>query len=57
MTAEKAELMIGVFDCKVQEMPFTYLVREYERERSIAAQWDELYCIWRGLFIGGEDPP
>jgi hypothetical protein len=25
MTAEKAELMIGVFDCKVQEMPFTYL--------------------------------
>jgi hypothetical protein len=26
------------------------------RERSIAAQWDELYCIWRGLFIGGEYP-
>jgi hypothetical protein len=25
MTAEKAELMAGVFCCKVQEMPFTYL--------------------------------
>jgi hypothetical protein len=32
-------------------------MREYERERSIAAQWDDLYCIWRGVFIGGEDPP
>jgi hypothetical protein len=31
--------------------------REYERERGIAAQWDELYCIWRGLFIGGRTPP
>jgi hypothetical protein len=31
--------------------------REYERERGIAAQWDELYYIWRGVFIGGEDPP
>jgi hypothetical protein len=25
MTTEKAELMVGVFGCKVQEMPFTYL--------------------------------
>jgi hypothetical protein len=33
------------------------IVREYERERSIAAQWDELYCIWRGVFIGGRTPP
>jgi hypothetical protein len=31
--------------------------REYERERSIAAQWDELYCIWRGVFIGERTPP
>jgi hypothetical protein len=28
--------------------------REYERERGIAAQWNELYCIWRGVFIGGD---
>jgi hypothetical protein len=25
MTTEKVELMVGVFGCKVQEMPFTYL--------------------------------
>jgi hypothetical protein len=31
--------------------------REYERERGIAAQWNELYCIWRGVFIGGGPPP
>jgi hypothetical protein len=31
--------------------------REYERERGIAAQWNELYCIWRGLFIGGGRTP
>jgi hypothetical protein len=30
--------------------------REYEREKSIAAQWDDLYCIWRGVFIGERTP-
>jgi hypothetical protein len=39
------------------EILFTsYFLREYERERSIAAQWDELYYIWRGVFIGGRNP-
>jgi hypothetical protein len=25
MSQEKAEIMIGAFDCKMQEIPFTYL--------------------------------